>query len=412
MQPQDLISLRGPRLALATVLVVSAVAILGAAGAQELPREQPVDEAAIDPEPIPALPPPVVPLHLLDSHVLPGTRATLQWSGSQNFSGGGLDVPVFVVHGAQAGPVLCLTAGIHGDEINGVETVRQVINRVPPEQLSGSVVGVPVVNLFGFQRGSRYLPDRRDLNRFFPGSRQGSIASRIARSFFDGVVRHCDALVDFHTGSFDRANLPQVRADLRNADVVEFSRRFGATVVLHSGGSQGMLRVAATRAGIPAVTFEAGAPARLEPEEIAASVAAVEVLMHNMGMWRREGMANGPQPIFYESRWVRADHGGLLVSDVRLGERVRRGQRLGRVIDPLGNREHDLIAPFNGRVLGMAQNQQVLPGFAAYHLGEETSEERAVEEAETGRVEVVEEDGERAPEAATRRLDPEEDEFE
>lgn len=397
-------------LPLALLLPLAALAL---AAADEPVLEQPVDPSVVEPEPIPDLPPPVVPLHLLDTHVLPGSRATLYWSGSQNFSGGGLDVPVMVVHGAQAGPVLCLTAGVHGDEINGVETVRQVVNRVQPEHLAGSVVGVPVVNLFGFQRGSRYLPDRRDLNRFFPGTRQGSIASRIARSFFDSVVKHCDALVDFHTGSFDRANLPQVRADLRDADVVDFSRRFGATVVLHSPGSNGMLRVAATRAGIPAVTFEAGAPARLEPDEIAASVAAVEVLMHNMGMRSLEGFANDPQPIFYESRWVRADHGGLLVSDVRLGQRVRRGQRLGRVIDPLANREHDMVAPFNGRVLGMAQNQQVLPGFAAYHLGEETSEERAVEDAATGRVEVVvEEDGEAPPEAAARRLDPEEDEFE
>lgn len=358
-------------------------------------------------------PPLVTPLHILDRHVLPGTRMTVTWNASQNFSGGDVAAPVIVARGAMAGPTLCLAAAIHGDEINGVEIVRRVMNSIAPEQLSGTVIGVPVVNLFGYQRGSRYLPDRRDLNRFFPGTRYGSIASRIAHSFFDNIVRHCDALVDFHTGSFDRSNLPQARADLRIPEVLEFTRGFGATVVLHSKGSSGMLRVAATAAGIPAVTFEVGAPARLQPMEIDTAVAAIERLLHKMGMVEATAVDEEPQPIFYESRWIRADSGGLLISEVQLGQRVRRGQRLGRVIDPLGNIERDVRSPVFGRVLGMAQNQQVLPGFAAYHIGEETSEEKAVEEAATGIAETpVEEDGEGAvPEAAGTR-DPDEDEFE
>lgn len=341
----------------------------------------------------------VVPFSLLGRFVLPGTRAVLDWQATGMAGGNDGSSPVTVVHGARPGPVLCLAAGIHGDEINGVEIVRQVMNALPPERISGTVVGVPVVNLFGFQRGSRYLPDRRDLNRFFPGSRSGSIASRIAHGFFDGVVRHCDALVDFHTGSFDRSNLPQVRADLRLPAVLALSRGLGAIVVLHTPGTKGMLRLAATDAGIPAFTFEVGAPARLQPAEIATAVAAIARLLHSMGITEGDPGEVEPQPIFYESQWVRANGGGLLISEVELGQRVQKGQRLGRVVDPLHNTERSILSPLFGRVLGMAQNQQVLPGFAAFHLGEETSEQRAVQEAATA-PEAAPEDGDRAGTAA------------
>src|SRR3546814_3007945 len=157
------------------------------------------------------------------------------------------------------GPVLCLAAGIHGEEINGIEIVRLVVNLLHAEQIAGTVVAVPVVNLSGFQRGTRYLPDRRDLNRYFPGTRYGSMASRIAHAFFDGVASHCEALIDFHTGSFDRSNLPQVRTDLRLPAVLGLARGLGSTVVLPSHGSKGMLRLATTAAGIPALTFVVGA---------------------------------------------------------------------------------------------------------------------------------------------------------
>lgn len=408
----------------------------------------PVPDPAAAPDP--AAPPPATPLPILDRLVLPGTRVRLSWSPGEGFSGGEAESPVVIVHGALPGPVVCITAGIHGDEINGIEIARRVAYALDPEALRGTVISVPVVNVFGYTRGSRYLPDRRDLNRFFPGSRFGSVASRIAYAFFDGVVRHCDSLVDLHTGSFDRMNLPQLRADLTDPGVLAFVRGFSDTVVLHSPGSRGMLRTAAVSAGIPAVTFEVGGPARLQPAEIDVAVAAVERLLEHQGLTGAPpeavelagglagegaeaaggeggvegveaaadavaqadgaaptgtGTAGGPaadaadarphdplgaaveasasQPIFFESRWVRANDGGLLISLVELGQRVRPGEVLGRVVDPMDNRQTDIRAPFFGRVIGMAQNQQVLPGFAAYHLGEETSEARAVEEAGT-----------------------------
>lgn len=324
----------------------------------------------------------VSPLRLLDTKVPQGSRMRLSWTTGQSFSGSVMETPVIVVHGLRPGPRLCLTAGVHGDELNGVEVVRRLAYKIEPEQLSGTVIAVPIVNLLGFSRGSRYLPDRRDLNRFFPGSPVGSSASRIAHSFFRAIIDHCDALVDFHTGSFDRANLPQVRADLTVPSVVEFTRGFGATAVLHSPGALGMLRFAAGAGGIPAVTFEIGGPMRLQPEEIEHGEQAIETLMHKMGMSERRRRWAEPQAVFYESRWVRVDQGGMLFSEVALGDRVRGGQRLGRVIDPVSNRAAVVEAPEDGRIIGMALNQLVLPGFAAYHLGVAATEERVVTEAE------------------------------
>jgi hypothetical protein len=286
-----------------------------------------------------------------------------------------------VVHGAKPGPTLCLTGAIHGDELNGVEVIRRVLGAVDAADLAGTVIGVPIVNLAGFSRGSRYLPDRRDLNRFFPGNPNGSSASRIAHDFFVNVAIRCNALVDFHTGSFDRSNLPQVRGDLRLPSVVELTRKFGATSVLHTPGAAGMLRRAATDAGISAVTFELGAPVRLEPIEIEHGVSAIETLMNNLGMTQRVRQWREPQPIYYESRWVRAMRPGMLFTDVKLGDRVRQGQRLGRVVNPLNDDASELVSPVRGRVLGMALNQVVLPGYAAFHVGEEASEAQVIRDA-------------------------------
>ncbi|MBD8527187.1 succinylglutamate desuccinylase/aspartoacylase family protein [Pseudomarimonas arenosa] len=364
-----------------------------------------VGPPALDPIALPGSPdfvgpPQLTSFEILGETVAPGDRKLLRWSVSQTFAGGDTVVSVNVVHGVRPGPVLCMAAAIHGDEINGVEIVRRVLNGVDASVLSGTVVGVPIVNLFGFSRNSRYLPDRRDLNRYFPGSLRGSIASRIAYSFFSQIVQHCDAVVDFHTGSFDRANLPQVRADLRLPEVLRFARGFGALPVLHSSGSRGMLRVAATQSGIPAVTFEVGAPGTLEKREIDLSVDALEILLHHMGLVPEGPAEQEPQAVFYESRWVRANAGGMLIADVELGQRVVKGQRLGMVVDPIKNVEHEILSPLYGRVIGKAKNQVVLPGYAAFHIGEETSAEQASDAAAAG---LLEEVGEEDTEAVEQR---------
>jgi predicted deacylase len=282
-----------------------------------------------------------------------------------------------VLNGKGPGPVLCLTAAVHGDELNGIEVTRRVLNDVDLEELNGALIGVPIVNIQGFYRGTRYLPDRRDLNRYFPGNPKGSAATRMAHSFFTDIVKHCSALIDLHTGSLNRTNLPQVRADLRVPQVQRMTQALGATVVLHSVGERGSLRRAASEAGIPTVTFEMGEPMRVQPEQVEHGAKAIETLMYSLGMTKQRRYWGDPEPVYYASKWVRVDHGGILFSDVALGERVSEGELLGVVTDPISNQQHRIYAPISGRVLGMALNQVVLPGFAAYRIGTATSKSDA-----------------------------------
>ena len=308
-------------------------------------------------------------LHLLGEELPPGSARRLSWSATELFEGVPVSTPVLVVNGELPGPTLCLTAAVHGDELNGIEIVRRVLHDIDPDKLSGRLIGVPIVNVQGFRRGSRYLPDRRDLNRYFPGNPNGSAAARIAHALFKDVIAHCDALVDLHTGSFERANLPQIRADLRNPDVVTLTLGFGSMVVLHSEPTVGTLRYAATKAGIPAVTVEAGGPSELELTEVKHGVKGIETLLTTLGMVKKVRLWGDPEPVYYRSSWVRADNGGILLADVSLGSTVRKGDLLGTITDPMSNARTELRSPYSGRIIGMARNQVVMPGFAAFHVG-------------------------------------------
>ena len=314
------------------------------------------------------------PLQLLGAEIPPGTSRRLSWSATELFEGVPVSTPVLAINGALPGPKLCLTAAVHGDELNGVEMVRRVLHDVNPDKLSGAIIGVPIVNVQGFRRGSRYLPDRRDLNRYFPGNPTGSAAARIAHSFFTNVIAHCDALIDLHTGSFERANLPQIRADLRNPDVVTLTQGLGGMVILHSTPAVGTLRHAATQAGIPAVTLEAGGPSVLELNEVKHGVNGIETLISTIGMQRKLRLWSDPEPVYYRSSWVRADSGGILLADVSLGSTVQEGDLLGTINDPMSNARSEVRSPYSGRIIGMARNQVVMPGFAAFHVGIATVE--------------------------------------
>lgn len=314
------------------------------------------------------------PLWILGQKIEPGTAARLSWAATELFEGVPVSTPVLVVNGENPGPVLCLTAAIHGDELNGIEMVRRVMHDMVPSKLSGAIIGVPIVNVQGFRRASRYLPDRRDLNRYFPGNPRGSAASRIAHSFFTQVVMQCDALIDLHTGSQERSNLPQIRADLRDPDVVTLTQGLGGMVILHSTPAGGTLRAAATAAGIPTVTLEAGGPSELEVNVVKQGVLGIETLISALSMQRRRSIWGDPEPVYYRSTWVRADSGGILFADVSLGSSVRKGDILGTITDPVSNARAEVRAPYTGRVLGMARNQVVMPGNAAFHLGIESED--------------------------------------
>jgi len=319
-------------------------------------------------------------LSLLGSDVEPGEASLLKWAFEATFVDTSAPVPVLVVNGVTSGPTLCLTAAVHGDELNGIEVVRRIVHEIDPEKLSGAVIGVPIVNLQGFRRASRYLPDRRDLNRHFPGREKGSYASRIAHSFFTNIIEHCHYLIDIHTGSLSRTNLPQIRANLLLPEVASLAEKMGSIVVLQSQGAIGTLRRAAAEAGIPAVTLEAGAPNNLQKDAVEQGVKSVLSAMSSLGLTSQKSFwKRSEEPVFYQSTWIRARQGGILFSKIELGDTVKKGHVLGLLSDPITNKTTEISAPIEGRVIGMALNQVMYPGFAAYHIGLKSS---AVEAAQ------------------------------
>ena len=318
---------------------------------------------------------------MLGHSVEPGEAAILKWEFAAAFADNSASVPVLVVNGVNPGPTLCLTAAVHGDELNGIEIVRRTVHEVDAEKLSGAVIGVPIVNFQGFRRASRYLPDRRDLNRYFPGRAKGSYASRVAHSFFNRVITHCDYLIDIHTGSLSRTNLPQIRANLLDPEIASLAEKMGPIVVLQSQGAIGTLRRAATEAGIPAVTIEAGAPNNLQKDavetgvkSISSALSSLELSPSSKPFWKRSA-----EPVFYQSTWIRAKVGGILFSKIELGDSVKKDTVLGLISDPITNESSEIIAPFDGRVIGMALNQVMYPGYAAYHIGLKSSIKEAAQ---------------------------------
>jgi predicted deacylase len=265
--------------------------------------------------------------------------------------------------------VLCLVAGIHGDELNGVAIVREALEHQEVESLRGTLIGVPIVNLFGFWNQSRYLPDRRDLNRHFPGRKTGSIASRIAQRLWQEVIVHCTHIVDFHTGSLHRANLSQVRADLRRPMSAELARAFGSGVLIHNPGARGTLRAAALEVGIPSILYEAGETLRFQRGEIDLGRQGVARVMAFLKMIEAEPPPADEVATFLETHWARAPAGGLLELEIGLGDTVAVGQTLGVITDPLRRNRRTVTSAWAGRVVGLVLAPVVIPGMAVVHVG-------------------------------------------
>lgn len=312
------------------------------------------------------------PLELPNQVIPPGEKRKFSYQNTPTFEGAFLDTVIFAARGQKPGPTLCLTALVHGDERNGFEIARTAFARTDARQLSGTLIALPAINANGFRTGSRYMPDRRDLNRAFPGDNEnGSNTELIARIVYDALTAHCDALIDLHTGSFDRANLPQVRVDLANPRALDLARHFGAAVVLGGAGPAGSLRREIMDAGIPAIIYEAGLPLRFEPGEIAEGVQGTRNVMIRLGMVA--GKATEPTPesaVFSSARWLRVPHGngGVFYPDKSLGERIAVGERVAHIDDPFTDERHPIRATHAGTIIGMAVPQVVFSGYALIHV--------------------------------------------
>jgi predicted deacylase len=315
-------------------------------------------------------------MQLLGRDIAAGTSARFAFVPDRTFEASYLNMPVFVARGATEGPTLCLTAGVHGDELNGVEIARRAFSSIDAKSLRGTVIALPAINAEGVRTGNRYLSDRRDLNRGFPGSAGGSVARLIAHLVFTEVLVHCDALVDLHTASNERTNLPQIRADISDPEIRELAIHFGTGIVIAGKGPEGSLRREAAKAGIPSIIYEAGAPHRFQEDEIMRGAAGIENVMAYLKMTDRPEKAIPDSRVYERSRWVRVSRGegGFFFPEAGLGAIVKKGEALGNIIDPLTDESHAVVSNVSGEIIGMAFSRPVLSGYALYHVAWHTSD--------------------------------------
>jgi predicted deacylase len=309
-------------------------------------------------------------LQLLGRNVALGESSRFPFVEDRSFEASYLNTPVFAARGASEGATLCLTAGIHGDELNGVEVARRAFAETDPKTLKGTLIALPAINAEGVRTGNRYMSDRRDLNRSFPGTAGASAASLVSHAIFQEIISRCDALVDLHTASNNRTNLPQIRADLSVPAIRELAEHFGVGNVIGGDGPDGSLRQEAVKAGVPAIIYEAGEPLRFQEEEIARGVAGVRNVMIYLDMIPRTD-AEAPQArVFEKSKWVRAKRreGGFFFPSATLGQVVKAGDTLGKVVDPLTDAEFVVTSTIAGEIIGMAVSQPVLSGFGLFHI--------------------------------------------
>lgn len=317
--------------------------------------------------------------------VAPGTSAIVDLPISLLFDHTPMSLTVRVIHGRRPGPVLLVAAAVHGDEINGVEIIRRLMRRRGLGALAGTLIAAPVVNSFGFINQSRYLPDRRDLNRSFPGSPRGSLTSQLAHLFTTAVLESCTHGIDLHTGAIHRSNFPQIRGNLVDPEVRALAHAFGVPLLLNAKTREGSLRGTGTELGIPIIVYEAGEALRYDTMSIRAGYRGIVNVMRHLGMLpqaKRQPTNIVPrvaQVVAQSSTWVRAPAGGLLRGSIRLGSTIEEGTRLGIIADPLGNKEVRVQSPLDGILIGRTNLPVVNQGDGLFNIARVTDTETAEE---------------------------------
>ncbi|MEH6561849.1 MAG: succinylglutamate desuccinylase/aspartoacylase family protein [Marinobacter sp.] len=311
------------------------------------------------------------PFEMAGVQVQPGTRQTIEITVAKLYTHTPLTIPVEIVHGRRDGPVLMVCGAIHGDEICGVEIVRRVLTNSALRHVRGTLVAVPIVNIFGFLQRSRYLPDRRDLNRCFPGTESGSLGGRIAYLLRTQIMEHVSHIIDLHTGAINRFNLPQIRAELKNPETTRMAEAFGAPVIINAGLRDGSLRAYADSLDIPVITYEGGEALRFDDVVIGSGVKGVMRVMRELEMLPplkgRKSLKKRSE-IAANSQWVRADIDGIMRPVAKLGQKVRKGQKLAMVADPFGASETAITSPCSGIVICVNNLPLVNEGEAIYHI--------------------------------------------
>lgn len=309
-------------------------------------------------------------LTIAGQRIKPGERKRVMIETAPLYDFTSTGIPVEVVRGKEAGPVLFVCAAIHGDEINGVDIIRRLLRHKRLWRLKGTLIAVPIVNVFGFNTKNRYLPDRRDLNRCFPGADNGSLAGQMADIFMREIVSKATHGIDLHTGAIHRSNLPQVRGCFDDAETKRLAEAFGVPVMIHSDLRDGSLREAAQAHHIPLLLYEGGEALRFSETATRIGIRGILNVMEAIGMLRKQAKEVAPAESFHahDSHWLRAPYSGILQAKVKLGNRVKKGQILGKISDPFGTHSFDIPAKYDGIVIGISMIPLFNKGDAVFHV--------------------------------------------
>lgn len=307
------------------------------------------------------------------TEVSPGERRDVAPPASESYTGDRTTIPMAVINGSSDGPRMFVTAAVHGDELNGIAVCRELLARVEPPSLRGILIVVPIVNMLGAQIHSRYLPDRRDLNRSFPGTLGGSMASRIARLLMDQVVRGSDVGIDLHTAANRRTNVPQMRIHTSHRKALDLAMAFRAPYILDASLRAGSLREVAADIDVPVLTYEGGEALRFNDDAIDVAVAGTLRVMQHIGMIDPPADMDDddvpPSVVMHESRWLRAERGGIIDLFASPGDTVTEGQPLWVTNSPLGEEQTQVESPIDGVVIGATTLPLVAPGAPILHIG-------------------------------------------
>jgi len=297
-----------------------------------------------------------------------GATADIKLPISETYTGDVIGMPVKVIRSAREGPVVFVTAAIHGDEINGTGIIHDLIFGEPLALTRGTLILVPVVNVMGFENQTRYLPDRRDLNRCFPGNRKGSMAGRIAATIMKEIVAKCDYGIDLHSAAAQRTNYPNVRADMSIPEVARLAHFFESALIVNGKGPAGAFRREACRKCCPTIILEAGEAWKIEPTVLRIGVSGIKNVLVHLSMLDGEIEKPPYHVVVHKTKWVRSEVGGILKFHVSAGQFVEKHQTLATNYTILGEVQNSLVSPADGIVLGMATMPAVKPGEPVCHI--------------------------------------------
>lgn len=312
----------------------------------------------------------------------PGKTVQIEMPVVRLYTDTDICMPVHVIRSRKEGPTLFVSAAVHGDELNGIEIIRRLIRQKSLRLSCGSVIFVPMVNVYGVLNQSRYMPDRRDLNRCFPGSAKGSLAGIVANKFLNEIVKHCDYGIDLHTGAIHRSNLPQIRANLKDEETAELAEAFGVPVMLNSDLRDGSLRQSAVESGVKILLYEAGQALRFDELSIRAGIRGIQNVLEHLGMVQRKTRKRSAKRVTpfvaNTSTWMRASASGIVNNLKNLGDQVQKGDELARIGDPFGNLFDTVRASRSGIIIGKQNIPLAQEGDAMFHIAYFAEEDQEI----------------------------------